>query len=173
MHKPLTKAATNQARIETSKESSIMFPEIGTRETLGTVRAGGQAKCPGTRLRESIERANRVKANRAFQPLDFHRVCLSHKSGDANVINTRFVIIQRDFHPKRLIRHMWNGDIKVFTGIRGCSKSVLLLELFYDYLLSKGPRHRTEGAGLHSFRGYPKLSSDKNSFCFLGSYPHP
>ena len=35
---------------------------------------------------------------------------------------------------KRRIKHnMWNGEIKVITGIRRCGKSVLLFELFYDY----------------------------------------
>lgn len=33
---------------------------------------------------------------------------------------------------------MWNGEIKVITGIRRCGKSVLLFELFFEYLLSKG-----------------------------------
>ena len=32
---------------------------------------------------------------------------------------------------------MWNGEIKVITGIRRCGKSVLLFNLFFDYLLSQ------------------------------------
>ena len=46
-------------------------------------------------------------------------------------------IIQRDFYLKRLIRSMWNGEVKVITGIRRCGKSVLLFELFRSYLLSQ------------------------------------
>ncbi|MCD8301023.1 MAG: AAA family ATPase, partial [Clostridiales bacterium] len=33
---------------------------------------------------------------------------------------------------------MWNGEIKVITGIRRCGKSVLLFDLFYEYLLNQG-----------------------------------
>ena len=33
---------------------------------------------------------------------------------------------------------MWNSEVKVITGIRRCGKSVLLFDLFYEYLLSKG-----------------------------------
>lgn len=32
---------------------------------------------------------------------------------------------------------MWNSEIKVITGIRRCGKSVLLFELFFEYLLSQ------------------------------------
>lgn len=49
-------------------------------------------------------------------------------------------MIKRDFYLKRLIHNMWNGEIKVITGIRRCGKSVLLFELFYDYLLEQGVR---------------------------------
>ena len=47
-------------------------------------------------------------------------------------------MIERDSYLNRLIRGMWNGEIKVITGIRRCGKSVLLFDLFFDYLLSQG-----------------------------------
>ena len=47
-------------------------------------------------------------------------------------------MIKRDSYLNRMIHHMWNGEIKVLTGIRGCGKTVLLFDLFYDYLLSRG-----------------------------------
>ena len=47
-------------------------------------------------------------------------------------------MIKRDSYLSRLIHSMWNGEIKVITGIRRCGKSVLLFDLFYEYLLSQG-----------------------------------
>lgn len=47
-------------------------------------------------------------------------------------------MIKRDYYLQRIVHNMWNGEIKVITGIRRCGKSVLLFELFYDYLLSEG-----------------------------------
>ncbi len=47
-------------------------------------------------------------------------------------------MVKRDFYMERLIRSMWNGEIKVITGIAGCGKSVLLFDLFHKYLLSQG-----------------------------------
>ena len=47
-------------------------------------------------------------------------------------------MIKRDFYLEQMIRNMWNGEIKVITGIRRCGKSVLLFELFYEYLLAQG-----------------------------------
>lgn len=47
-------------------------------------------------------------------------------------------LVKRDYYLNRLIRYMWNGDVKVITGIRRCGKSVLLFELFYDYLIEQG-----------------------------------
>lgn len=47
-------------------------------------------------------------------------------------------MIKRDFYLEQMVRNMWNGEIKVITGIRRCGKSVLLFELFYEYLLAQG-----------------------------------
>lgn len=47
-------------------------------------------------------------------------------------------MIKRDFYLNRMIHHMWNGEVKVITGIRRCGKSVLLFDLLYEYLLSQG-----------------------------------
>ena len=49
-------------------------------------------------------------------------------------------MIKRDFYLNRMIHNMWNGEVKVITGIRRCGKSVLLFDLFYEYLLSQGVR---------------------------------
>ena len=47
-------------------------------------------------------------------------------------------MIKRDSYLNRMIHNMWNGEVKVITGTRRCGKSVLLFDLFYDYLLSQG-----------------------------------
>lgn len=47
-------------------------------------------------------------------------------------------MIKRDFYLQRMVNSMWNGEVKVLTGIRRCGKSVLLFELFYEYLLAQG-----------------------------------
>ncbi len=47
-------------------------------------------------------------------------------------------MVKRDSYLNRIIHNMWNGEVKVITGIRRCGKSVLLFELFYEYLLSRG-----------------------------------
>lgn len=49
-------------------------------------------------------------------------------------------MINRGRYIEKLIRNMWNGEIKVITGIRRCGKSVLLFDLFYEYLLGQGVR---------------------------------
>lgn len=46
-------------------------------------------------------------------------------------------MVKRDFYLNRIIHNMWNGEVKVITGIRRCGKSVLLFDLFYEYLLSE------------------------------------
>ncbi len=47
-------------------------------------------------------------------------------------------VIKRDMYLNRIVKSMWNGEVKVITGIRRCGKSVLLFDLFYDYLLEQG-----------------------------------
>lgn len=47
-------------------------------------------------------------------------------------------MVKRNSYLKRIIHNMWNGEIKVITGIRRCGKSVLLFDLFHDYLLEQG-----------------------------------
>ena len=47
-------------------------------------------------------------------------------------------MIKREFYLNQIIRHMHNGEIKVITGIRRCGKSVLLFDLFRNYLREHG-----------------------------------
>ena len=46
--------------------------------------------------------------------------------------------IRRDSYLNRIKSFMWDGQIKVITGIRRCGKSYLLRMLFRNYLLSAG-----------------------------------
>ena len=46
--------------------------------------------------------------------------------------------IKRDRYLNKLISFMWDGKVKVITGIRRCGKSYLLRTLFRNYLLSQG-----------------------------------
>lgn len=46
--------------------------------------------------------------------------------------------IQRDHYLNQLIALMWDGQIKVITGIRRCGKSYLLRTLFRNYLRAQG-----------------------------------
>lgn len=48
------------------------------------------------------------------------------------------MMVDRDFYLNKLIDRRENGRIKVITGIRRCGKSVLLFELFRDYLKKSG-----------------------------------
>lgn len=47
-------------------------------------------------------------------------------------------MIARDKYLNQIVKRMSNGKIKIITGIRRCGKSVLVNEIFYDYLLSHG-----------------------------------
>ena len=46
--------------------------------------------------------------------------------------------IRRDLYLNKIISYMWDGQVKVITGIRRCGKSYLLRILFKNYLLQKG-----------------------------------
>ncbi|MBQ9879351.1 MAG: ATP-binding protein [Clostridia bacterium] len=46
--------------------------------------------------------------------------------------------IKRDLYLKKLISFMWDGQVKVITGIRRCGKSYLLHNIFRDHLLGQG-----------------------------------
>ena len=45
--------------------------------------------------------------------------------------------IKRDCYLKKIISFMWDGQVKVITGIRRCGKSYLLRNLFKRYLLGE------------------------------------
>ncbi len=47
-------------------------------------------------------------------------------------------MIKRDFYLNQIIERMWDGNIKVITGVRRVGKSTLLFDLFKEYLLSTG-----------------------------------
>jgi len=46
--------------------------------------------------------------------------------------------IERDCYLDKLRSRMWNGMVKVVTGIRRCGKSYLLFDLFKEYLMNTG-----------------------------------
>ncbi len=46
--------------------------------------------------------------------------------------------IKRERYLQQLISYMWNGQVKVITGIRRCGKSYLLGTLFRNHLLDQG-----------------------------------
>ena len=47
-------------------------------------------------------------------------------------------MIERNFYLQQIISKMWDGNIKVITGIRRCGKSYLLFNIFKSYLLNSG-----------------------------------
>jgi len=46
-------------------------------------------------------------------------------------------MLPRTRYLQKLIDYMWDGQVKVITGLRRCGKSVLLFDLFFNYLLSQ------------------------------------
>lgn len=49
-------------------------------------------------------------------------------------------MINRDFYLNKIIERMWDGNIKVITGIRRGGKSTILFDIFKNYLLSNGAK---------------------------------
>ncbi|MDY6030563.1 MAG: ATP-binding protein [Treponemataceae bacterium] len=49
-------------------------------------------------------------------------------------------MISRNLYLQKIIDYMWDGQIKVITGIRRAGKSTLLFDLFYEYLLNEGTK---------------------------------
>ena len=52
-------------------------------------------------------------------------------------------MISRQSYVEELKKVMWDGNIKVITGIRRCGKSVLLFDLFKEHLISLGVSKET------------------------------
>lgn len=50
--------------------------------------------------------------------------------------------IKRNSYLNKIISSMWDGQVKVITGIHRCGKSYLLNPLFYNYLLSDGVKKK-------------------------------
>lgn len=46
--------------------------------------------------------------------------------------------IKHDLYLKKIISYMWDGQVKVITGIRRCGKFYLLTTIFKNYLLKSG-----------------------------------
>ena len=46
--------------------------------------------------------------------------------------------IERNSYLEQLIQRRNNGRVKIITGIRRCGKSVLLFDIFGDYLKAEG-----------------------------------
>lgn len=55
-----------------------------------------------------------------------------------SLIKETVMEIKRDSYLRKIISSMWDGQVKVITGIRRCGKSYLLNPIFYNYLLSEG-----------------------------------
>ena len=47
-------------------------------------------------------------------------------------------MIKRDYYLEKIKDKMWNGAVKIITGIRRCGKSYILNEIFKGYLLESG-----------------------------------
>ena len=75
-------------------------------------------------------------------------------------------MIKRDLYLQKLIDRMNNGSIKVITGIRRCGKSVLLFDIFGEYLKNSGVedehilKYRLDNIKLRKYRDPEVLYDD-------------
>ncbi len=88
-------------------------------------------------------------------------VILTPISYDAYDVRYRYygggITIIRSEYLNKLKAAMWDGNVKVITGLRRVGKSTLLFELFYDYLVSSGVKEAN----------IIKLELDKRKFLVL------
>ena len=75
--------------------------------------------------------------------------------------------IKRDRYLEKIISYMWDGQVKVITGIRRCGKSYLLGTLFRKYLLENG----TKPENIFSY-AFDLAFSGKNRVQFGIPYPY-
>ncbi|WP_295036703.1 ATP-binding protein [uncultured Fibrobacter sp.] len=90
-------------------------------------------------------------------------------------------MIERPIYLKKLIDRKQNGLIKIITGVRRCGKSVLLFDLFFRHLISKGIldrqiiRIQLDNSDFASLRNplklseyiKSKISEDQDYFIFI------
>ena len=58
-------------------------------------------------------------------------------------------MLERNYYLNQIISKMWDGNIKVITGIRRCGKSTLLFELFNNYLINNGIKEETKSSSIY------------------------
>jgi len=119
---------------------------VGTEEQ----RDDPQFRLSGTKwvvplLQKQYEREElrRKRRNSSIKPLTFFlgAAIIRLNSCDKSVVSIQSEVkrmIARKQYLDQLIDFMWDGQVKVITGIRRCGKSVLLFDLFYHYLIETG-----------------------------------
>ena len=78
-------------------------------------------------------------------------------------------MIIRERYLQKIVDYMWDGQIKVITGIRRCGKSTLLLRIFADYLKGKGKTilHPESAALLEGMLRMLAVKGEKKTFAYI------